>query len=80
MYTEIPYKYCTLDRLKWKRGVLNEVEQNEDKVWTDTDYISFKDNIKKIPEYILKDTEFEFCISCSTGYKDTNFINQYQIK
>lgn len=49
MYTEITYKYYTLNRLKWKRDVLNEVEQNEDKALTDTDYISFKANIKKDP-------------------------------
>lgn len=59
MYTEIPYKIYTLDRLNLKRGVLKEAEQNEDKAWTDTDYISFKGNIKKIPGCSLKDTEFE---------------------
>lgn len=80
MYTEITYKYYTLNRLKWKRDVLNEVEQNEDKALTDTDYISFKANIKKIPGCCLKDIEFEFCNNCSTGCKNTNFMNQYQSK
>lgn len=59
MYTEIIYKYYTLYRLKRKRGILNEAEQNEDKAWTDTDYISFKANIKKILGCSLEDTAFE---------------------
>lgn len=73
MYTEIPYKYYILDKLKWKRGVINEVESNNDKAWADTDYISFKNNIKKIPECSIKDTEFKM-------WKYTNFYSQMDVK
>lgn len=73
MYTEIPYKYYILDKLKWKRGVINEVESNNDKAWEDTDYISFKNNIKKIPECSIKDTEFKM-------WKYTNFYSQMDVK
>ena len=44
-----PYKYYTLERLNSNAGIISESGKYEDKIWTESDYKQFNDNIDSIP-------------------------------
>ncbi len=54
-----PYKYYTLDRLIYNRGKISEAGQNEDKKWSNEDYLNFVRNIDSIPGCRINNFEFD---------------------
>ncbi|WP_300712471.1 DNA polymerase, partial [uncultured Brachyspira sp.] len=67
-----PYKYYTLERLKTNIGTISEAGLNEDKQWTDEDYILFNSNIDKIEGCRIDEKHFDM-------YKYAEFYCQQDV-
>ena len=68
-----PYRYYTLERLRTNKGIISEAGVNEDKVWTESDYETFRNNIDAIDGCRLNETTFDM-------YKYAEFYCQQDVR
>ncbi len=68
-----PYKYYTLERLESNIGVINEAGKFEDKIWNESDYKTFNENIDSINGCRIDSETFDM-------YKYAEFYCQQDVR
>ena len=72
-----PYKYYTFERLEKGLGIIHEAGRQEDIPWNDSDYETFRANIKKIPNCLVGEDYFDMYTYAEFYCKqDVNILRQ----